>query len=184
MAAAPITGLLIRDCRFNIGRTDFSKDASMQLRGIIDVTIEAMAFENVSPCGYGHQGAGGRSVRVRDCSMVWTLATDALDNSNRQLISSGLNTYERCTIDANTSRTDDGRGLARLSLSGGDLGGRHVLQGGSITDTHLAIVGGAVVELQGVALAGCTWSVEDGSIAFTSCTLDGQPLADGTVGPG
>jgi hypothetical protein len=184
VAAAPITGLLIRDCRFNIGRTDFSKDASMQLRGIIDVTIEAMVFENVSPCGYGHQGAGGRSVRVRDCSMAWTLAADALDHSNRQLISSGLNTYERCTINANTSKTGDGGGLARLPVSGSGLGGRHVLQGGGITDTHLAIVGGAVVELQGVALARCTWTVEDGSIAFANCTLDGQPLADGTVGPG
>jgi hypothetical protein len=34
------------------------------------------------------------------------------------------------------------------------------------------------------APARCIWTVEDGPIAFTGCTLDGQPLADGTVGPG
>ena len=184
VAAAPITGLLIRDCQFNIGRTDFSDNVSMQLRGVMDVTIEAMAFENESPCGYGHDGEGGRSIQVRDCSMAWTLTADALDNNNRQLIASGLNVYERCTIDANTSRADSGGGLARLPFSGSDLGGRHVLRGGRITDTRLAIVGGAVVELHGVALSRATWRIEDGSLAFFGCTLDGQPLPDGTLGPG
>ncbi|MFM9858914.1 hypothetical protein RUR49_10535 [Pseudoxanthobacter sp. M-2] len=184
VAAAPITGLRIRDCRFNIGRTDFSDDVSMQLRGIIDVTIEAMTFENESPCGYGHQGEGGRSIRVRDCSMSWTLAADALDNNNRQLVASGVNVYERCSIDANASRADSGDGLSRLPLSGSDLGGRHVFRGGRITDTRLAIVGGAMVELHGVALSRASWRIEEGSLAFFDCTLDGQALPEGIVDPG
>lgn len=184
VAAAPITGLLIRDCRFNIGRTDFSEDVSLQLRSIVDVTIVAMAFENESPCGYGHTGEGGQSIRVRDCAMMWTQAADAIDNNNRQFIASGLNEYERCTITANASRADTGGGLARLPFSGSNVGGRHVLRGGSVTDTRLAIVGGAVVELHGVALTRSSWRVEDGSLAFSGCTLDGEALPDGTVAPG
>lgn len=184
VAAAPITGLLIRDCRFNIGRSDFTEDVSMQLRGILDVTIEAMAFQNESPCGYGHLGEGGRSILVRDCSMSWTLPVDALDNNNRQFVASGLNVYERCAIEANASRADSGGGLARLPFSGSDVGGRHILRGGRITDTLLTIVGGAVVELHGVAMSRASWRIEDGSLAFLGCTLDGQALPDGTVGPG
>ena len=184
VAAAPITGVLIRDCRFNIGRTDFSDDVSMQLRGIIDVTIEDMAFENESPCGYGHQGEGGRSIRVRDCTMRWTQAADAVDNNNRQFIASGLNEYEDCAIVANASKAAEGGGLARLPFSGSDVGGRHVLRGGTITDTRLLIAGGARVELHGTELSRCSWDVEDGSISFAGCTLDGQPLPDAFVGPG
>ncbi len=183
VAAAPITGLLIRDCRFNIGRTDFSEDVSLQLRGIVDVTIEDMVFENESPCGYRYSGNGGQSIRVTGCTMRWTLGAAVLDNNNRQLIASGLNVYRGCSLDAGASRADDGGGLARLPLSGSGEGGRHLFEAGTITDTHLSIVGGADVTLRGVALNRTRWTVEAGSIAFEACTLDGEALPDGVVKP-
>lgn len=183
VAAAPIAGVLIRACRFNIGRTDFSEDVSLQLRGIVDVTIEDMAFENESPCGYGHSGIGGRSIRVVGCSMRWTLDVAALDNNNRQLIASGHNVYEGCSIDCGASRADNGGGLARLPFSGSGEGGRHVFAGGTITDCELSIVGEAEVTLRGVALTNTRWTVEEGSIAFEGCTLDGVAVPDGIVRP-
>ncbi len=183
VAAAPITNVLIRNCRFNIGRTDFSEDVSLQLRSIADVTIEDMNFENESPCGYGHRGMGGRSIRVAHCSMRWTLDAAALDNNNRQLIASGRNVYEGCSIDCGASRADDGGGLARLPLSGSGEGGRHLFDGGTIADSHLSIFGGAEVTLRGVALTNARWTVEDGSIAFEDCTLDGAAIEDRIVRP-
>jgi hypothetical protein len=183
VAAAPITGLLIRDCLFNVGRTDFREDVSLQLRSIADVTIEDMTFENESPCGYRHSGIGGQSIRIAACSMRWTLDAPALDNNNRQLIASGRNVYEGCLIDCGASRATDGAGLARLPLSGSGEGGRHLFEGGTMVDTHLNVVGGAEVTLRGVALSRCSWSVEDGSIAFEGCTRDGRVMPDEVMRP-
>jgi coenzyme F420-reducing hydrogenase delta subunit len=182
VAAAPITGVVISDCRFNVGRTDFTKDVSLQLRGVADVTIERMRFENESPCGYAHRGDGGRSIRVHDCAMAWTLPADMLDNNNRQFLATALNEYERCTIVANASRAAHGGGLARLPFTGGGIGGRHVLRGGAITDTHLLATDGAVVELHGVALSRTTWEAVEGSFALYGCTVEGVPLPDSSPG--
>lgn len=171
----PISDMLVDNCRFNIGREDFSSAVSANIPRVISAKYNNMAYINESPVGYTWTNDGGELIEVSNSSLTWTKPSGSLATNNRSMIARVLNRYINCDIRANSSLAGSGGGLASLPFSGQSVGGRHEFRGGSIKDTAISITGGAELRLYGVNLENFSYTAPDGTIAFFGCTLNGVP---------
>lgn len=184
MEAGPITDLVVRDCRFNIGETDFSTDLAPSFQACTDITSINDVFVNNFPFGRSWNAGGGTgTVKLVNAKLTWTKPAASVASARRQSISPGLIVYENCDWLQNASLAGASNGLASFTFGkDADVAeGRHLIVGGRYRDASYAIAAGTTVEFRGADLTNVAFTFADdttGKVALIDCIRDGIPTGN------